>query len=141
VTDARRDFIAGLGAGAALPLVARAQQSGMPVIGVLMPQSAEKDFTVPFLQGLKEAGYVEGQNVVVEYRYAENQLDRLPALAANLVRLRVAVIVARAIVVALAAKAATTTIPVVFFAGGDPVARGLVASSTGPARTSPATPI
>jgi putative ABC transport system substrate-binding protein len=128
----RRTFIAGLGSAAAWPLAARAQQSGIPVIGVLMPQFADNAFTVPFLQGLKEAGYVEGQNVVVEYRYAEDQFDRLPALAADLVRRRVAVIVAQAIVVALAAKAATTTIPVVFFAGGDPVARGLVASLNRP---------
>src|SRR6266576_1110808 len=103
----RREFIAGLGSAAAWPVVVRGQQSGLPVIGFLMPQSADtdyRDFTVPFLQGLKEAGYVEGQNVVVEYRYAENQLDRLPALAANLVRLRVAVIVATAITVVRAAK-------------------------------------
>jgi putative tryptophan/tyrosine transport system substrate-binding protein len=92
----RRDFIAGLGRAAAWPAVGRAQQPVMPVIGFLSPQSAEadyKDVTVPFLQGLKETGYVEGQNVAVEYRYAENQNDRLPALAADLVRPRVAVIV------------------------------------------------
>jgi putative ABC transport system substrate-binding protein len=127
----RREFIAGLGSAAGWPLVARAQQSGMPVVGFLSAQSAEvdyKDTTVPFLQGLKESGYVEGRNVAVEYRYAENQLDRLPALADDLVRRRVAVIVASAITVARAAKAATTTIPIVFLAGGDPVAMGLVAS-------------
>src|SRR5580700_3524538 len=111
----RRDFIAGLGgAAAAWPLVLRAQQPAMPVVGFLSAQSAEadyKDTTIPFLQGLKEAGYVEGRNVAVEYRYAENQLDRLPALAADFVRRRVAVIVATAITVARAAKAATTTIP------------------------------
>ena len=85
-----------------------------------------------FLQGLKETGYVEGQNVAVEYRWAENQYDRLPALAADLVRRRVAVIVAGGTAAALAAKAATTTIPIVFATGGDPVALGLVASLNRP---------
>src|SRR5271169_5946807 len=106
----------------------------MPVVGVLLTQSAD-DYKIEiaaFLQGLKEAGFVAGQNVAVEYRYAENQLDRLPALAADLVSRRVAVIVALALVVARAAKAGTTTIPVVIFAGGDPVARGLVASLNRP---------
>ena len=93
----RREFIVGVGSAAAWPVVARAQQTAMPVIGFLVPQSADevyKNITVPFLLGLQEAGYVEGQNLAVEYRYAENQLDRLPALAADLVRRRVAVIVA-----------------------------------------------
>jgi putative ABC transport system substrate-binding protein len=127
----RREFIAGLGGAAAWPVVAWAQQGALPVVGFLSAQSAEVDYrdtTLPFLQGLKDSGYVDGRNVAVEYRYAENQLDRLPALAADLVRHRVAVIVATAITVARAAKAATTTIPIVFFAGGDPVAMGLVAS-------------
>ncbi len=127
----RREFIAGLASAMAWPLAGRAQQAVIPVVGFLSAQSAEadyKDTTVPFLQGLKEAGYIEGRNVAVEYRYAENQLDRLPALAADLVGRRVAVIIASAITVARAAKAATTTIPIVFLAGGDPVATGLVAS-------------
>ena len=128
-------FIAGLGGAAAWPVVARAQQAPMPVIGLLSSHSAEldyKDVTSPLLQGLKETGYVEGQNVAVEYQYAENQFDRLPALAADLVRRRVAVIVAVSTNVAMLAKAATTTIPIVFVTGGDPVAVGLVASLNRP---------
>ena len=131
----RRDLIAGLGSAAAWQVAAWAQQQSMPVIGLLSPLSAEldyKDVTVPFLQGLKETGYVEGQNVAVEYRWAENQYDRLPALAADLVRRRVAVLVAAGTPAALAAKPATTTIPIVFSAGGDPVALGFVASLNRP---------
>jgi putative tryptophan/tyrosine transport system substrate-binding protein len=130
----RREFIAGLGSAAVWPMVARAQQTAVPVIGLLNDQSADdsKEVTVPFFRGLKETGYVEGQSVAVVYRYAENQLDRLPALAADLVRRRVTVIVAVGTEPALAAKAATTTIPIVFATGGDPVALGLVASFNRP---------
>jgi putative ABC transport system substrate-binding protein len=131
----RRTFIAGLANAVAWPVVARAQQPTMPVVGFLSSQSADDDYknaTVPFLQGLRETGYVEGQNVAVEYRYAENQPDRLPALAADLVRRRVAMIVAEGATAALAAKAATTTIPIAFSTGEDPVALGLVTSLNRP---------
>jgi len=122
----RREFIARLGSAAVVPLAARAQQAAMPMIGFLSAQPADvdyKDVTIPFLQGLKETGYIEGQNVAIEHRYAENELDRLPALAADLVRHRVAVIVASGAPAALAAKAATTTIPNVFANSVEPLAK------------------
>jgi putative ABC transport system substrate-binding protein len=130
----RRDLITLLGGAAAWPVVAQAQQRALPVVGVLLTQSADdhKIEIAALLQGLKEAGFVAGQNVAIEYRYAENQVDRLPTLAADLVRSRVAVIVSAGTVAAQAAKPATTTIPIVFSAGGDPVAFDLVASLNRP---------
>jgi putative ABC transport system substrate-binding protein len=126
----RREFIAGIGSTAAWPLAVSAQQPAMPVVGFLNSQSADddfKNFTVPFLQGLKDAGFVESRNVAFEYRNAENQSD-----PADLVRRRVAVIVAAGTPATLAAKAATTTIPIVFVTGVDPIASGLVASLNRP---------
>jgi putative ABC transport system substrate-binding protein len=129
----RREFVALLGTAAAWPILARAQQPAMPVVRFVRstPLAAATHLMAAFQQGRKKAGFVEGQNVVIEYHSAEGQDDRLPTVVADVIRPPVAVIAANGIA-ALAAKAATTTIPIVFATGGDPVKQGLVASLNRP---------
>jgi len=129
----RRDFIAGLGGAVAWPLAARAQQPAMPVVGWLDSTAASTaDRLGAFRRGLSETGYVEGRNVAIEFRFAGDQLDRLPGLAADLVRRQVAAIVVNTATTVLAAKTATSTIPIIFVSGADPVEAGFVTSVNRP---------
>src|SRR5262249_13634822 len=130
----RRDLIKAIaGSLTAWPIIARGQQAAMPVVGFLGPGSPESDAyrVTPFEQGLKEAGFVDGQNTLIEYRWAQGHYDQLQKLATELVQARVAVIVTSGTPASLAAKVVTTTVPIVFETGADPVQIGLVASLTG----------
>src|SRR5262245_33202811 len=130
----RRKFITMIGGVVAWPLVARAQQPVLPVVGFINAASAQSyaPQLAAFLNGLDEIGYVDGRNVTIEYRWAEGHNDRLPSMAADLVRRQVTVIAATTTTAALAAKTATTTIPIVFSIGGDPIQLGLVAKLSRP---------
>src|SRR5262245_47878152 len=130
----RRDFITVVGSAAAWPLVALAQQPTIPIIGFLSAETFERtrDYVAAFHRGLADRGFADGRNVRIEYRWSEGHNDRLPGLAADLVRRQVAVIVVASTPASLAAKAATQTIPIVFYVGTDPVGVGLVASLANP---------
>ena len=130
----RREFITLVGSAAVWPAIARAQHAGMPLIGFLNQGSAKASayLVTEFRKGLNKVGYIEGQNLLVEYRWAESQYSQLPELAADLVRRKVAVLVAAFLPAALAAKAATSIIPICFVIGSDPVKEGLVRNLNGP---------
>jgi putative ABC transport system substrate-binding protein len=130
----RREFISLIGAAVASPLAARAQSASMPVVGFLSSRGPEdsRDLVTAFREGIRTSGYIERENVVVEYRWARGQYDRLPILAADLVSGRLAALVAFGEPSVLAAKAVTSSVPIIFTTGGDPVKAGLVESLNHP---------